>query len=283
MIMRDATWTMIQGNPVAMRLWRAYRRLPGTLRIPLRWAAFPTWEIASALVKKKAGDRIMAGPFKGMIIRLSSASSRDHLAYLLGTQELELFPTIKAIVAGNRDSVINIGAADGYYAVGFAWAMPETRVIAFEALAEHHERFWQTAEANNVADRVALHGFCTPADLRETLSSAGPQPLVLCDIEGGELTLLDNRNIPELDRAEILVETHDDMAPGCSNTLCERFARTHTITSILAQPRRLADFPSWHLPFVAKWMPRTALELMNERRTSVQEWLHLVPISSKTD
>ncbi|SFA78838.1 hypothetical protein SAMN03159496_00362 [Rhizobium sp. NFR07] len=34
--MRDATWTMIQGNSLAMGLWRAYRRLPESLRIPMR-------------------------------------------------------------------------------------------------------------------------------------------------------------------------------------------------------------------------------------------------------
>jgi hypothetical protein len=281
--MRDATWTMIQGNSLAMGLWRAYRRLPESLRIPMRWAAFPTWEMASMIVKRAAGDRVMAGPFQGMALHLSPGSNRDHLSYLLGTQELELHSTIEAIICGGHESIINIGAADGYYAVGFARAMPSARVIAFEALPQHHALLWRTAEANNVADKISLHGFCTPADLEEVLKTAGARPLVFCDIEGGEMSLLDNLAIPELERAEILVETHDDMAPGCSATLCRRFAHTHTITSILAQPRRLSDFPSRQLPNVAKWMPRAAVELMNERRTSVQEWLHLVPLARKAD
>lgn len=279
--MRDATWTMIQGNSVAMGLWRAYRRLPVSLRIPMRWAAFPAWEMASVMVKRAAGGRVMTGPFKNMALHLSAGSDRDHLSYLLGTQELELHATIEAIISNGHESVINIGAADGYYAVGFAHAMPSARVIAFEALPQHHAPLWKTAEANNVADRISLHGFCTPADLEEVLRTAGSKPLVFCDIEGGEMSLLDNLAIPALEHAEILVETHDDMAPGCSAAICRRFAQTHTITSILAQPRRLADFPSRQIPKVAKWMPRTAVELMNERRTSVQEWLHLVPVARK--
>jgi hypothetical protein len=281
--MRDATWTMIQGNSLAMQLWRAYRRMPDSIRVPLRWAAFPAWELASAMVRRAADNKVMMGPFEGMALHLSAASNRDHLGYLLGTQEQELHPTIETIIAGNRDSVINVGAADGYYAVGFARAMPSTRIIGFETLPAHHALLWRTAEENKVADRITLHGFCAPADLQHALKTAGTRPLVVCDIEGGEMSLLDNLAIPELNHAEILVETHDDMAPGCSSTLCQRFAETHKIISILAQPRRLADFPSQKVPAVAKWMPRTAVELMNERRTSVQEWLHLIPYSDRAD
>jgi len=275
--MRHATWSHIQGNPLAMGLYRSYRQLPEELRAPARWAVSPLWHSACAMVRRKAGDRVVTGPFKGMALRLSPVSSRHLLGYLLGTQEIELHPIIETVIRQQHATVINVGVADGYYAIGLARRMPSTRIIGFEGLPEHYDPFWQTARSNNVAGRISMSGFCAPDDLQRALKEAGSRPFVLCDIEGGEKELLNNERIPELDNAEILVETHDDLVRGCSALLYRRFHRTHCINSIYARPRLLSDFPSEQLPFLAKFMPKTAVELMNERRTGIQEWLHMVP------
>lgn len=277
--MRHATWSYIQGNSLAMRLYRSYRLLPEEFRAPARWAVSPFWHSACALVRKTAGDRVLTGPFKDMVLHLSPVSSRHLLGYLLGTQELELHSIIETVIRQQHATVINIGVADGYYAIGLARRMPSTRIVGFEGLPEHHEPFWRTARINNVAGRISMSGFCGPDDLRQALKEAGERPFVLCDIEGGEKVLLDNERIPELTKAELLVETHDDLVRGCSALLYRRFNKTHHINSIYARSRMLTDFPSRELPFLAKWMPRTAVELMNERRTGIQEWLHMVPRS----
>ncbi|MFT2210266.1 hypothetical protein ACLJYM_00075 [Rhizobium giardinii] len=273
--MRQATWNAIEGNPAVMRIYRSYRQLPEEVRAPARWLVAPLWHTACALVRRRATDAVLSGPFQGMKLLLSPVSSRHLLGYLLGTQELELHPIVETVIRQNYGTVINVGVADGYYAIGFARRMPSTRIVGFEGLPEHHEPFWQTARMNGVADRIRVEGFCDTADLQNALAAAGPRPFVLCDIEGGEKALLDNSRIPELNQADILVETHDGLVPGCTSLLLERFGKTHDITSIYARPRSARDFPSDKLPFLAKWMPRTAVELMNERRTGVQEWLFM--------
>lgn len=273
--MRHATWNAIEGNAAAMRIYRSYRQLPEKIRAPARWLVAPLWHSACALVRRNAGDAVLSGPFQGMKLDLSPVSSRHLLGYLLGTQELELHPVIETVVREEYSTIINVGVADGYYAIGLARRIPSTRIIGFEGLAEHHEPFWHTARMNGVADRIKMEGFCTAADLQNSLTGAGFRPFILCDIEGGEKALLDNSRIPELNQADILVETHDALVPGCSTILLQRFSQTHEISSIYARPRTARDFPSGKLPLLAKWMPRTAVELMNERRTGIQEWLFM--------
>ena len=275
--MRHATWSIIQQNAAAMRLYQTYRQLPELLRAPARWAVAPLWHTACALVRQRTGDEVLTGPFQGMQLHLSPVSSRHLLGYLLGTQELELHPIIETIIQSGYRTVINIGVADGYYAIGLARRMPTTQVVGFEGLPEHHEPFWRTARTNAVADRITMHGFCDTAGLQKALAETGSRALILCDIEGGEKVLLDNERIPELNQADILVETHDGLVAGCSKVLLQRFSETHDITSIYARPRTALDFPVKKLPLIAKWLPRTAVELMNERRTGIQEWLFMTP------
>jgi hypothetical protein len=273
--MRHATWNAIQRNAAAMRLYRTYRQLPDPMRAPARWVVTPFWQIASTVVRRQSGNEVLAGPFRGMKLHLSPVSSRQLLGYLLGTQELELRPSIETIIERRYPTLINIGVADGYYAIGLARRMQDTQVIGFEGLPEHHEPFWHTARINGVADRITMHGFCDIPDLQNALAQAGSNALILCDIEGGEKYLLDNERIPELNEADILVETHDALVAGCSKALLQRFNETHDIISIYARPRALPDFPADKMPGLAKWLPRTVVELMNERRTGVQEWLFM--------
>lgn len=273
--MRHATWNAIQGNPAAMRLYRSYRRLPDTFRGRVRWVVAPIWQTACALVRRGSGDEVLTGPFQGLKLDLSPVSSRHLLGYLLGTQEMELHPVAETIVRRAYRTIVNIGVADGYYAIGFARRMSQTRIIGFEGLPEHHDPFWHTARMNGVAEQITMRGFCEIPDLKTALSEAGPCTLVLCDIEGGEKDLLDDEAIPELKDVDILVETHDALVARCSKTLLERFRGSHEIISIYARPRTVLDFPAHKLPLIAKWLPRTAVELMNERRTGVQEWLFM--------
>jgi len=273
--MRHATWTAIESSPTALRLYRSYRKLPESMRRALAVVAMPRWHLAAASVHRTAQGRVLSGPFTGMKLELTPRSRRQLLGYLLGTQELELRPVIKEIIARRYASVVNVGAADGYYAIGLALRLPEAAVVAFEALPEHHMRLRQAAVANGVADRLRLQGFCGTCDLERELRRATAPTLLIADIEGGEVELLDPSRIDGLRQTDILVETHDALAPGATETLISRFRATHDIERIWSRPRRLPDFPREVLPRLAQYLPGTAVELMNERRAGRQQWLFL--------
>lgn len=273
--MRHATWLRLEASPLWHGIYRSYRRLPGWLRTPMRYLLTPRWQIAAWLVRAATRDRVVQGPFCGMRMVLSPLSARHTLGYLLGTQELELRDVLDRVIKRNYGTILNIGAADGYYAIGLALRSAESRIEAFEMLPELHPLITLSAEANGVAARVRISGKCAPYDLQERLCAASPSQLVLMDVEGMEVELLDPVAVPALQHADILVETHDPFVPGCTETLIERFRQTHDIESYTSRPRILSDFPRNFLPPLPSWFPRLAVDLMDERRPGTQCWLFL--------
>jgi hypothetical protein len=274
--MQHGTWIVIESSPRLMTVFRAYRRLPESLRLFLRWLLMPRWNLAVAWVRQRASGAVLSGPFRGMRLTLTSLSERNLLGYVLGTQELELRESVEDIVAKGFPKIINIGAADGYYAVGFLCRMRETQVVAFEAAYSHHAGLRRAAATNHVADRLRVAGACDHQLLINELAAASDgSVLIFADIEGFEVELLDPEKIPALRAVDILVETHDAFVPNCTGRLVQRFGSSHFIKLINSRPRRLSDFPSDALPALARLMPGVAVGLMNERRMGDQAWLYL--------
>src|SRR6202040_3341645 len=206
LVMRHATWLRLEASPFWHDLYRQYRRLPDSVRAPLRALMMPHWHLAARLVRMAARHEVVAGPFRGMKIQLSPLSSRHLLGYILGSQELELREVIGRIIERGYGTIINVGGADGYYAVGLARRSPSSRVEAFETLGELHPLIESSARLNGVSARITLRGMCDANALRQSLESVTPPALVVMDIEGGEVGLLDPRSIPQLRHADILVE-----------------------------------------------------------------------------
>ena len=73
--MQHATWNAIESYPAAMRVYRTYRKLPPSVRTLLRWLAMPRWNAAAALVRYRAANTVLSGPFKGMHLSLTPVSS----------------------------------------------------------------------------------------------------------------------------------------------------------------------------------------------------------------
>ena len=273
--MRHATWLRLEASPFWHDLYRQYRRLPDGVRAPLRALMMPHWHLAARLVRIAARHEVVAGPFRGMKIQLSPLSSRHLLGYILGSQELELREVISRIIERGYGTIINVGAADGYYAVGLARQLPSSRVEAFETLDEFHPLIESSARLNGVSARITLRGMCDANALRQSLESVTPPALVVMDIEGAEVGLLDPRSILQLRHTDILVETHDAFVAQATDTLIDRFWQTHNVECYTAQARILSDFPADFLPAFRRWFPRLAVDLMDERRTGVQRWLFL--------
>ncbi|KAB1069574.1 class I SAM-dependent methyltransferase [Methylobacterium planeticum] len=273
--MRPTTWRQIETVPIWKNAYRTYRKLPPVLRAPMRVAATPLWSGVAQLVLLRTGQTVASGPFEGITLALSPVSRRHLLSYLLGTTELEIWPAIERIIARSYDTIINIGAADGYYVVGFGKRMPRTKLVAYEAKTELHPALRHVAQVNGIDGRLCLRGLCTLANLEKELERATGPSLVLMDIEGAEATMLDPARVAGLRQADVLVETHEAFAPGCTESIVTRFSATHDILRYRPRPRVLADFPISVLPWLPRLFPRLAVDLMDERRTGVQEWLYM--------
>src|SRR5918997_1281919 len=75
---------------------------------------------------------VQAGPFRGMRYspRLTASDtllSHTLLPKLVGCYEVELHDTLAAVFKRKYRQVINIGCAEGYYAVGLALNLPDVQ------------------------------------------------------------------------------------------------------------------------------------------------------------
>ena len=72
-------------------------------------------------VAQHTGSTVQNGPFKGMRLALrSSWGEGDISPMLLGVYEQELHGVLTEFSGEKYGAIVNIGAADGYYAVGTA-------------------------------------------------------------------------------------------------------------------------------------------------------------------
>ena len=161
------------------------------------------------LERLKAPDRVAQGPFREMLY-IPSAFHSEVLPKLVGTYENEVYPAIEAICAAGCDRIVDIGAAEGYYAVGMALRNPDAKVIGFEMNPSARYYLRQLAERNGVSERVQILGTCEPASLALALEGAS-RPALICDCEGAEDFLLRPDRVEPLKRSYVLVETHDGL------------------------------------------------------------------------
>lgn len=192
------------------------------------------------LLRKQNGNRVASGPFKGLEY-VEKAYGSQLFPKLLGTYEKELHPIIEHIFGRTYEKFINIGAGEGYYAVGVAMRMPSTLVVCFERHRASQRLLKKVAKKNRVSDQIHLIGCCTPRLLSQVLPPArDTHILIICDVEGAEIELLQPLTVPGLSSADILVELH---GTAISEEIRRRFESTHIITCILSQPRTLKDWP----------------------------------------
>lgn len=225
----NALKQLLEAPPDAARLEQAFRHLA-------KWRS----ELISNTLLERSGSKVLSGPFKGMDYPVR-ASEGSRSARLIGAYEASLAPVIEDIVTKGYKLVVDVGSAEGYYAVGLARRLRSARVLARDADPKAQALCAALAAANGVADRVEIGGLMGHADFD---ICANQKTLVVCDIEGAEGELLDPVRAPGLRSADILVEAHDCMRPGLSHLIAERFKATHHIRLI---GRRIDDsgLPDW--------------------------------------
>ena len=238
------------------------------LRLMCKWRQYA---LVETFFVRQGGGVIYSGPFKGMNY-LDRASEGALLPRLLGTYEDELHPHIERLAEMGLDCVIDVGCAEGYYAVGLALRMPAVTVYAHDIDPRAHEGCAQLAAQNGVSDRVEIGGEFAPEDFQRF---AGRRALVMVDTEGAEVAILDPDRGPALKDMWIIVETHDGITPGARETLTKRFEASHDILQLDPGPKD-PDMPWWlkelgHLDqLLAVW----------EWRSFPTPWLVMTPKSA---
>lgn len=226
------------------------------------------------------GTRVIKGPFEGTILRSESYFSPIYNK-LLGCYERELHPVLEEVIAMSPSIIIDIGAAEGYYACGLARRCKErTRHLAFESDFRMRYVLRRNLEANNIDSMVEVFEYCSVDALSRLIGSPSPSSgptFILCDIEGMEGELLDPELVPGLRDCIILVELHDFAIQGVSVFLRERFEASHLILEIVSELRNSKDLFGDELPFWARLLPATTIDRFAKERPYEQKWFFLRP------
>jgi hypothetical protein len=240
---------------------RPQQLLFNTLRLLAKWRA----ETLHASALEATGGVVSGGPFGGMKFTAGAAEG-CFLPKLLGCYEAELHDHWLALQRERRyATIIDIGAAEGYYAVGLARLFPAARIVARDTNRHSHAMLRENAEANGVAHRIELGGRFDHGDFA---AYADTPALVLCDIEGGEKELLDPARAPALARFDIVVEIHEGAGKDFDRLMARRFNATHTILGVRERAR--------HVAFPPGYQPRDSIDRlisMWEFRTTPTPWL----------
>lgn len=251
-----------------------YSKLPECVRNRLRFFKNPRTGMIQSLVRFCTGNQVAQGPFK----KLSLNSSDCYPPMLLGTYEQELHDVFHNWFDQKPKTLVCIGAAEGYYAVGMARSDPTLEVIAYELDSYQRSQLKEVIRQNKVSNVTVLKR-CTQQSLANTLQSISSTPYLICDIEGGEVELLDPIQITALKKAVILVEIHEKLVNGCEQVIRSRFKDSHNILEIMSVKRKPEDLPANSRFFRAIFSEKTGLGLMNEGRASKMKWLCMEPNS----
>lgn len=216
-------------------------------------------------------NRVLSGPFAGMqISEQSSWGDGDAAPKLLGVYEQELHESVEKMIAANPQLVVNVGCAEGYYAIGLARRLPDARVVAFDISQSSLDVAAINAITNQV-ENLEVGNSCSAEELDFLLDECDVA-LVVSDCEGYETELLNPGLAPSLSKAYILVESHDMFVPGITQTLCERFAGTHDITIIRQGARDPYQFTE-----LEKYSDSDKWALVNELRGETMNWVYMEP------
>lgn len=230
------------------------------------------WQATGGIVQ----HGLMAGYYLG---DRATWRHQDNAAKLLGLYEQEVCELIGRLKSG-RSTLVDLGAADGFYAVGLVATGNFERSFCYEIEAASRENVRHIAAAAGVGDRVHVFGAATPLFPRE-LTAIGVQfsdAVVLCDIEGAEFDVLTRGCLEEIRDAHVIVELHDFQIPNGAGPqayrdLISRASEFFTIREYRTGARDLSGIPM----FSDHWTDTDRWLACSEGRAKLMSWLHFEP------
>ena len=187
-----------------------------------------------AVLKKKFSNLTVAdGPFKGMIYPDFIAYGSAMYPKLLGCYESELNQSLEGFFKTDYHSIIDIGCAEGYYAVGVAMRQPNALVYAYDIDVKAMEACEKMAKLNKAEKYMRFGTFCSP----ETLIGMDfeKKSLIFSDCEGYEMDLFTPEVVKNLKNCDLIIELHDLYTEKISPSIIDAFSASHQIKLVYSE------------------------------------------------
>jgi hypothetical protein len=208
----------------------------------------------------------------------SSWGGPDVAAKLMGLYECEVVDVLVQAAQGGRSTLIDMGAADGFFAVGCLQNDMFKMAVAYEATEAGRSALGDNAHRNGVADRLKIRGRVEATTIPDLVRSGTnlADAVVLCDIEGGEFDLFTIENLKALRQAVLIIEAHDWSADKDTlDELVDRARKYFDVRRFRTGARDLSGIECLH-----DWSDNDRWLVASEGRRELGTWIHCVPRSS---
>lgn len=270
----DLVWAVLNATLIRVANFAALeRKKSADSSSTTRVASF---DIGSEIMRLSPNLAVMHGPFKGMHYPEMKSIGSSIAPKILGSYERELHQVLEQICLNDYTEIVDIGCAEGYYAVGMAMRIPTARVFAFDTNADAILLCERMAQLNNVAERLVAGSFCDTETLKTI--SCTTNALIFSDCEGYEKDLFTEEMAPVLARHDLLIEVHDFIDIEISSTIRRRFEKTHSITSIQSIDD-IMKAHSYDYKELSGYSVEHRRKLFAENRPHIMEWLYMTPHS----
>ncbi len=211
------------------------------------------------------------GTFKGMQC-LQNIIDGCTFPKLLGSYERELHPILEKICKANYKEIVNIGCAEGYYAVGLAMRNPAAKVYAYDTDRKAIRQCREMARLNGVDKRIISGSFCGPETLKTIPFTE--KGLIFCDCEGFEKELFTKETIPFLSNCDLIIEVHDFVDITISSHIRQLFEQSHDI-EVIESVDDIKKAHTYHYKELEQYDLATRRFLLAEYRPCIMEWFYI--------
>jgi len=212
------------------------------------------------------------GPFQGLKFSGHEIWTKHCLGnMILGLYEKEVMDEI-ILSAGKYQIFLDVGAADGFFAVGVLLKNIYERCLAYEIDITAQKNIRNLAKINGVEEKIEIFSEFNAQTLE---TQKIEKCIILIDIEGAEFDLLDQTTFLNLKRCKLIVELHEfgENSNQKISQLIEKSNSTHKFKFLETGPRDLSSIPEVrNLSDNDRWL------LCSEGRPYLMRWIVFEPI-----
>ena len=221
----------------------------------------------------EANGIVKRGLFEGMHLGEEIHWGKaDVASKIFGLYESEVIEFIKD---KHYKSLINLGAADGYYPIGILMKKMAKHAYCFEENPLGAKYINANAKLNRLNGDISIYGRADSQFYKQLPDGViGGNNLVLCDIEGGEFDLFTDEVISVFSQSSFIIEIHDfkfDDGKNKRKALIDSF-KDFDIEMVKSRPKRWSDIDQ-----ITELSDNDRALVCSEGRRVLGEWLVATP------
>ena len=224
-------------------------------------------------LKSLFNNQVAYGPFKGM--KMSDQiwwGKNDSASKYFGEYESHILSKLIHL-SDKYNNFIDIGAGDGYYAIGLMVSGKYKSVVCFEKSEVGRKTIKKNSIINKISKNLSIYGQSNSIEILKSIRNLGPS-VILCDIEGEEYELFDDKLLSALKRCTIIIELHNNKFSklNLSKNLIDISKKYFNVELIARSNPNVNNFKE-----LSSWGDNERYLAFSEGRPERMEWICLKP------